>query len=176
VGVRKLSVKVAGRERIVEIDDAEAPPRILVDGAPVAIAAHLAEPGVWVLRQGQSQTVAQVDGDGAKVTVALRRPSADPVLVAVEVADSRTARAAALASRAGAATTAPATIRSPIPGRIAKLLVKQGDRVTAGQAAVVLEAMKMENELRAPRAGTVQAVRCTEGAAVEAGQDLVVIG
>jgi len=41
---------------------------------------------------------------------------------------------------------------------------------------VVVEAMKMENELRATRAGTVQALRCEEGAAVEAGQDLVVIG
>jgi biotin carboxyl carrier protein len=47
--------------------------------------------------------------------------------------------------------------------------------VTAGQTVIVLEAMKMENELRAPRAGRVTTVQCTEGAAVEAGQDLVVL-
>jgi glutaconyl-CoA/methylmalonyl-CoA decarboxylase subunit gamma len=47
--------------------------------------------------------------------------------------------------------------------------------VKAGQTIVVLEAMKMENELRAPRAGRVTAVRCAEGTAVDAGQDLVTI-
>ena len=66
-------------------------------------------------------------------------------------------------------------MRSPIPGRLIKLLVKAGDAVTAGQTMVVLEAMKMENELAAPRAGRVAEVRCAEGAAVEAGQDLVVV-
>jgi biotin carboxyl carrier protein len=100
----------------------------------------------------------------------------DPVTVPVEIADARSARVAALARRAGTAAAGPITLRSPIPGRVAKILVRAGDRVTAGQAAVVLEAMKMENELRVPRAGTVQEVRCAEGAAVEAGQDLVVIG
>ena len=66
-------------------------------------------------------------------------------------------------------------MRSPIPGRLIKLLVKVGDAVTAGQTMVVLEAMKMENELGAPRAGRVAELRCAEGAAVEAGQDLVVV-
>ncbi|HXU60495.1 MAG TPA: acetyl-CoA carboxylase biotin carboxyl carrier protein subunit [Polyangia bacterium] len=47
--------------------------------------------------------------------------------------------------------------------------------MTAGQTIVVLEAMKMENELRAPRAGTLSELRCTEGAPVEAGQDLATI-
>jgi biotin carboxyl carrier protein len=63
-----------------------------------------------------------------------------------------------------------------MPGRVVKILVKVGDLLAAGQAAVVVEAMKMENELRAPRGGVVKELRCAEGAAVEAGQDLVVIG
>ena len=73
---------------------------------------------------------------------------------------------------------APVVVRSPIPGRVVKLLVKAGDAVAAGQTLVVLEAMKMENELRAPRAGRVVDVdaRCVEGAAVESGQDLVTVG
>src|SRR5438270_628837 len=82
---------------------------------------------------------------------------------------------AALAQRRGAAGNAPSPLRAPMPGRIVKILLKVGDRVTVGQPAIVVEAMKMENELRATRAGTVQAVRCEEGAAVEAGQDLVII-
>jgi biotin carboxyl carrier protein len=80
---------------------------------------------------------------------------------------------AAAAGRAGADAAAPVMIRSPIPGRVVKILVKPGDKLAAGQTAVVLEAMKMENELSAPRAGTVTEVRCREGTAVEAGQDLV---
>jgi biotin carboxyl carrier protein len=128
-----------------------------------------------VLRLGSAQALAQVDGAGAKLTVELRAAGADPLVVAAEVTDARSARAAALARRAETAAGGPVTVRSPIPGRVVKLLVRPGDRVTANQATVVVEAMKMENELRAPRAGTVQEVRCSEGAAVEAGQDLVVI-
>jgi biotin carboxyl carrier protein len=147
----------------------------MVDDAMMAIEAREAEPGVWVLRQGTAQTIAHVDGEGAKVVVEIRRPDGALVVVAAEVADSRSARAAALAQRPRG-TAGPATVRSPIPGRVVKLLVRPGDRVAAGQATVVLEAMKMENELRAPRAGTVQEIRCAEGAAVEAGQDIVLIG
>jgi biotin carboxyl carrier protein len=128
-----------------------------------------------LFREGEEQSTAWVDGEGAKVTVEVRRAGADPVLVQAEVSDARAAQAAALGRRAGAASGAPVIVRSPIPGRVVKLLVRPGDRVTAGQPTVVLEAMKMENELRAPRAGTVQEVRCAEGAAVEAGQDLIVV-
>jgi biotin carboxyl carrier protein len=63
-----------------------------------------------------------------------------------------------------------------MPGRIAKVLVKVGDAVKAGQGLVVVEAMKMENELRSPRAGTVVEVRVLEGALVESNALLVVVG
>jgi biotin carboxyl carrier protein len=132
-----------------------------------------AERGVWILRSDGEQTVASVDGSGAKMTVEIRRPGADPLVLAAEVTDARRAKIAAPA-RAGN-DAAPVTIRSPIPGRVVKLLVKADDVVKAGQTVVVLEAMKMENELRAPRAGRVTALRCAEGTAVEAGQDLVTI-
>jgi len=94
-------------------------------------------------------------------------------LTAALTSDARRAVIAAPDRRAAGA--APVTVRSPIPGRLIKLLVKAGDAVSVGQTMVVLEAMKMENELGAPRAGRVAEVRCTEGAAVEAGQDLVVV-
>jgi biotin carboxyl carrier protein len=64
---------------------------------------------------------------------------------------------------------------APMPGRIVKVLVKAGDRVARGQGLVVVEAMKMENELRAPREGTVAAVRVSEGMSVEASAVLVVV-
>ncbi len=131
-----------------------------------------AGPGLLVLRDGIQQTIAQVDGTAPKLTVEIRRPGADPIVVAAEVTDAR--KAAADPARAAQAA-GPITLRSPIPGRVAKLLAKAGDKVAAGQTVVVLEAMKMENELRAPRAGTVSEVRCAEGAPVEAGQDLATI-
>jgi biotin carboxyl carrier protein len=168
---RRFTVKIDGKERLVEIDDGG----VRVDGKPVDVQVTQAEaePGVWILRQGGEQTIAQVDGAGAKLTVEVRRPGRDAIVVAVEVADARRATIVAPARTAGSG--APITVRSPIPGRLIKLLVKAGDTVAAGQTMAVLEAMKMENELPAPRAGRITEVRCAEGAAVEAGQDLVVV-
>jgi biotin carboxyl carrier protein len=92
--------------------------------------------------------------------------------VGAEVVDARRARVV-VPERGGGDGGAAVTVRAPIPGRVVKVLVKGGDAVKAGQTLVVLEAMKMENELRAPRAGTVTEVRAAEGTAVEAGQELV---
>ena len=76
---------------------------------------------------------------------------------------------------AGRSGTALRTIVAPMPGRIVKVLVTPDEAVAAGQPLVVVEAMKMENELRAPRAGTVAEVRVAEGASVEANTVLVVL-
>ena len=162
--MRKLSVKIEGKERIVEVDEG----RVVVEGVEIVEA----EPGMYLLREGERQTVARVDGAAGKFSVSVRRVGRDPVVLAAEVTDAGRARIVAPARPAGEGGAA-VSIRSPIPGRVVKVLVKAGDRVVAGQTVVVLEAMKMENELRAPRAGTVLEVRCAEGAAVEAGQDLV---
>ena len=62
-----------------------------------------------------------------------------------------------------------------MPGKVVKLLVKAGDHVTARQGVIVVEAMKMENELRAGRDGIVREVLVAEGASVDAGTPLVVI-
>jgi len=63
-----------------------------------------------------------------------------------------------------------------MPGKVVRVLVGAGETVAARQGLVVVEAMKMENELRAPRAGTVRDVRAVEGASVEAGALLLTIG
>ena len=75
----------------------------------------------------------------------------------------------------GQSATGPVSIVAPMPGRVVKVLVAPGDAVLARQGLIVVEAMKMENELRAPRAGTVADVRVREGAPVEANVVLVVI-
>jgi biotin carboxyl carrier protein len=66
-------------------------------------------------------------------------------------------------------------IRAPMPGRVVRVLVAAGDAVSARQGLVIIEAMKMENELGAPREGRVREVTVTEGTSVESGRVLVVI-
>ena len=67
------------------------------------------------------------------------------------------------------------SVVATMPGRIVRVMVAPGDRVTARQAVVVVEAMKMENEMRAPKDGVVREVRVTPGSAIEAGAVLIVI-
>jgi biotin carboxyl carrier protein len=79
--------------------------------------------------------------------------------------------------RGGGASLAAGTQRvlAPMPGKVVKVLVKAGDEVKARQGLVVVEAMKMENELRSPKDGRVSDVLVAEGASVEAGRLLVVV-
>ena len=70
----------------------------------------------------------------------------------------------------------PIRLTAPMPGRIVRVLTETGRDVAAGEGLVVVEAMKMENELRAPRAGRVEDIVVREGQAVEAGALLVVEG
>jgi glutaconyl-CoA decarboxylase len=65
------------------------------------------------------------------------------------------------------------TVVAPMPGIILSVLVKEDDEVNAGDALLVLEAMKMENEIHAPRAGKVKKVHVSEGAEVRAGSELI---
>jgi pyruvate carboxylase subunit B len=67
----------------------------------------------------------------------------------------------------------PAPVIAPMPGLVVRVNVTVGDSVTAGQGVLVMEAMKMENELRASAAATVKAVRAVQGAAVEKGAVLI---
>ena len=86
-------------------------------------------------------------------------------------------RERALASLAGGAhESGDATIKAPMPGLVVNLPVAPGEVVQRGQTVVVLEAMKMENDLGAPRAGVVKEIKVAKGQAVNQGQALVVVG
>jgi biotin carboxyl carrier protein len=76
---------------------------------------------------------------------------------------------------ASSAETGPATIKSPMPGRVVRILQAKGSVVEAKQGVLVVEAMKMQNELKSPRAGTVETLLVAEGDSVAAGQALAVI-
>ncbi len=75
----------------------------------------------------------------------------------------------------GASATGKASLTSPMPGKIVRVLVSAGDEVVANQSLLIVEAMKMQNEVLAPRAGKVTEVRVVEGQTVNAGETLAVI-
>lgn len=83
--------------------------------------------------------------------------------------------AAAPASPAGASLAAGELVKSPMPGNILKINVTQGQKVSEGDVLLVLEAMKMENEIVATKSGTVAQIVTAKGAVVETGAPLVVI-
>ncbi len=67
------------------------------------------------------------------------------------------------------------SISSPMPGKVVRLLVAEGQTVEPGQGVIVVEAMKMQNELKAPRSGTIKSLNAHEGKTVNAGEELMVI-
>jgi biotin carboxyl carrier protein len=146
--------------------------QILVDGRPVEIdpqnleSVKEVEPGVYsVLVEGRSFEVRAVSmPDGLHVHVGGRQFS-------VEVRDPRDA------SRLSRAATGSGrqNISTPMPGKVVRMLVREGDEVEAGQGLVIVEAMKMQNEMKASRAGRVVEVRVRGGETVGAGDTLVVL-
>ena len=95
-----------------------------------------------------------------------------PVVAAAPVA---VAAAPAPAAPAAAALAAGEAVKSPMPGNILKINVSQGQKVNEGDVLLILEAMKMENEVTATKAGTVAQIAVTKGQVVETGTPLVVI-
>ncbi len=95
----------------------------------------------------------------------------------VEVESERIAalRERASRGRRRAPTAGPLQVKAIIPGKVVTVSVKAGDAVTAGQQLLVVEAMKMQNELRAPRDGTIERVGVAVGVNIEIGDLLVVI-
>ena len=97
-------------------------------------------------------------------------------VAAAPVAAAPVAAPAAAAPAAPAVTGAGEPVTAPMPGNILKVNVNVGDAVKEGQVLVVLEAMKMENEIMAPKAGTVTQIVVSKGSTVDTGTPLVVIG
>lgn len=94
---------------------------------------------------------------------------------AAPAAAAATAAAAPAAAPAGGALAAGEVVKSPMPGNILKILVSQGQQVKEGETLIILEAMKMENEIVATRAGSVAQIAVSKGQVVETDTPLVVI-
>jgi biotin carboxyl carrier protein len=147
--------------------------QILVNGRPVEVDAEQlksvaqVEPGVYsVLAGGRSFEVRAIATQGGlRVEVDGRRYTAE----AYDPRDRGQKSAAALA-------TGRQNIAAPMPGKVVRVLVREGDTVEVGQGLVVVEAMKMQNEMKALRVGAVVEVCVRDGDTVSAGDTLVVLG
>ena len=181
-----FEVEAGGRKRAVEITGAGRVYRAVVDGRAYAVdvarvgdiwslLVGSAEPALSspALRPGRSYEVMIGDQSGGELAVYVNG-RAVPVSIHGFISP-RTQRRLARSDRTDEARSGPVNVAAPMPGRIVKVLVNEGDAVVARQGIVVVEAMKMENEVRAPRTGTVKEVRVTQGALVEARTVLVVI-
>ena len=161
-----FDASVDGRTLRVEVRGKNGSYTVTLDGRPLAI--DLSESGrdfASLLIEGRSYEVG-LERRPTGYTVVLE----DDVL-SVDLTD---------AVRGGGATpkraaSGPARVTAPMPGKIVRLLVELGEEVVAGQGLVVMEAMKMENELRAPRAGRVKQLGVREGQAVDTTALLVVV-
>jgi biotin carboxyl carrier protein len=124
------------------------------------------EPGIYsVLLDGRSfEARIEANGDRWIVTIRGRR-------FEIEVADPRRMRRGGAALR-GAGR---AQVAAPMPGRVLRVLAAEGDAVEAGQGLLVIEAMKMQNEIKAPQAGRLAVLHAKEGQAVAAGEILAAI-
>jgi biotin carboxyl carrier protein len=164
-----IQIEIDGRLRHLDLSRSTTSDQWLgtLDGDPIEIDAHLAQPGVLsLIVQGQSFRCVLDEGP---VETAIQT-GGQRFLFAVEDPRSLTAR-----RRKGGASGGQQVIKAPMPGRIIRLLVQPGDEVAAHQGLVVIEAMKMQNELKATRAGKVAEIKTEAGATVTAGEVLLVI-
>lgn len=161
----KYEVRISGQTRIVELQKEVGGWRILLDGAALDANAVEVAPNTFSIL---------LNGDSHEIRIA---PSPDGKLVLhtglaefiAEVADPRAWRG----RRHGTLEAeGRQQISAPMPGKVVRVLVKQGEAVEVGQGLFVVEAMKMQNEIRSPKSGKVERLLAKEGQAVNAGEVL----
>lgn len=162
----KYFATIDGREYEVEIEGGQ----VRVDGE--AIAVDLSQSGVpelySILLDGSSYEVL-VEEDRQEYAVTLRGQQFH-----VQVEDERTRRLNA-GRKGPLIPTGELVVKAPIPGLVVKVLVSEGDDIPEDHPLVILEAMKMENEIRSLRAGVVRTVDVSAGQRVEQGAPLLVL-
>jgi biotin carboxyl carrier protein len=157
------------REEVVEVRrSAPGVYEVRLRGKVHVVDAHPHDRGSLSLLVDTASYSAMVDWRGTKVSVRLRHAS-----FAMEIFDEKRLRLERAA--AGFAAGGRQPVDAPMPGRIVKVLCRLGDEVKAGQGLVVLEAMKMENELRSPKDGRVVELHVQEGQAVEGNAKLCAV-
>ena len=165
----KLAVEIDGEPYTLELERQSANAQYTLTGAiSESGSAEIAElmPGVYSILLGARSIEARVaaSAEDLEISIAGRHHR-------VSVADTRDR--SSRDKKPGA--HGPVEIRSQMPGKIVKLLVERGAGVQAGQGVIVVEAMKMQNEMKSPKDGLVSKIHVTEGATVGAGEALILI-
>jgi biotin carboxyl carrier protein len=166
----KLTTTIDGVEKTLELTAAPATNRVVnfvLDAeAGEADVVRTGPAAYSIIQEGLSYEVTVHHGADGALQVSVNGSAHR-----VEVRDPR--RWTPAGGSAGMA--GPRKITAPMPGRIVKLLVQAGDQVEEGHGVIIVEAMKMQNEMKAAKAGTVGALEVAEGDSVAAGQTLLVI-
>jgi biotin carboxyl carrier protein len=163
----KLEIELNGAQRSVEVSRDAQGIHFSVDGH--AIDADIVEvsPGIYSILIGSSAFEARVESasTGLRVTVG-------PTEFAIAISDPRKwspSRASAFEAEGHQ------RVLAPMPGKVVRILVESGEKVEVGQGIAVVEAMKMQNEVRSPKSGTVERLLVRENQPVSAGEPLAVI-
>ena len=161
----QLASSSGEKTRVIELERDTAGWRVILDGRPVAVdAVEIAPNTLSILLDGQSFEISVTPAPDGKLKLQTGTQE-----FTAEVIDPR-----AWSGRRHGHVEAEGRqqIVAPMPGKVVRLLVKAGDHVEIGQALLVVEAMKMQNEIRSPKSGTVQRVLAEEGQPVNAGEVL----
>lgn len=161
----KREVIVSGESTAVELSIDGRQVQAIVNGRTYALEAQEIRPGVyWFNWNGRSlEVVVSESSQGAIASIQGRR-------VPVELVDPRRRFQRSHASHEGVVE-----VRAPMPGKIVRVLRKEASPVEANEAIVVMEAMKMQNEVRSPKKGIVRSLLVAEGSAVNAGDPIALV-
>jgi len=159
-------VTIDGKSYRLELNRADGRWLCRLDGREVEVDAVLARPDVLSLRMGNRAYEVKCERVASELHLWVGSER-----FAVEVRDPRSLR--------GRARTVdqrgPRKLTAPMPGKVVRVLVTQGAGVEAGAGVLVVEAMKMQNEIKSPKKGTIQKILVSEGAAVNAGDVLAIV-
>ena len=159
-------VLIDGKSYRLELDRADGRWLCRLDGRQIEVDAVLARPDVLSLRIGNKAFEVKCErvANDQHFWVGSAR-------FAAEVRDPRSLRGRVRAVD----DHGPRKLTAPMPGKIVRVLVSQGAAVEAGTGVLVVEAMKMQNEIKSPKKGTIQKILVAEGAAVNAGDVLAIV-
>ena len=159
-------ISIDGKNHRLDLNQVEGRWTCRLDGREIAVDAVLARPDVLSLRIDNKAYEVKCERVGSEMHLWV-----GSVRFAAEVRDPRSFRGRVRAADDHGAKK----LLAPMPGKVVRVLVSQGAEVEAGTGVLVVEAMKMQNEVKSPRKGTVQKILAAEGAAVNAGDVLAIV-
>ncbi len=159
-------VTIDGKNYRLDLDRVDGRWLCRLDGQELEVDAILARRDVISLRIGNQayEIKAEHVANDLHLWVGSKR-------FAVEIRDPRSLRG----RTSGSDDQGPKKITAPMPGKVVRLLVREGDEVEPGTGVAVVEAMKMQNEIKSPKKGNVQKILVGEGATVNAGDVLAIV-